>query len=208
MMLRKAVFLLYFLLVSVTLGAQINTFLGGNLQANYSWARGDEPTFSPGFGGGFSFVYWEYEYWFIKAGIDYYYKSSSVLDYPDIYDVPVVHPDDKVRISYKEQAVGIPLTFYLRPYEKGANGLLLTGTLEMIVVASLKANTDEYGEMVLEGGKERNWVKSNVGLGVGYQRQIDRNSYFNLIASYNLDIRANPSFNSITLTAEFIFGAY
>lgn len=208
MILRRAAYLVVFLLVSVVAEAQINTFLGGNLQGNYSWARGDEPASSPGFGGGFSFVYWEYEYWFIKAGIDYHHKSSSVMDYPDIYDVPVVHPDDKVRITYSEHAVGIPLTFYLRPYESGPNALLLTASLEPIVVASLKANTDEFGEMVLEGGNQRNWMKSNVGLGIGYQRQIDRNIYFNLIASYHLDIRANPAFNCFTLTAEFLFGAY
>jgi len=208
MMLRKAVYLLLFLLISVSAGAQINTYLGGSLQGNYSWIRGDEPTFSPGFGGGVSFIYWEREYWFIKTGIDYYNKSSSVLDYPDIYDVPVLDPDDKVRISYTENAVGIPVTLYFRPYESGANAMLLTGTLELIVLASLKANTEEYGEIILEGGEARNWTKTNVGLGVGYQRQLDSHTFLNLVASYNLDIRAAPAFNSFTLTAEIIFGIY
>ncbi|MEN8203301.1 MAG: hypothetical protein ABFS28_11945 [Bacteroidota bacterium] len=208
MMLRKAVYLLAFFLISVSAGAQINIYLGGNLEGNYSWIRGEEPTFHPGFGGGFSFVYWEYEYWFVKTGIDYYHKTSSVLNYPDIYDVPVVHPDDKVRISYTENAIGLPVSFYVRPYESGANALLLTGSLEMIVVASLKADTEEFGEMILEGSSERNWTKSNLGFGVGYQRQIDRHAYFNLVASFNMDIRATPSYNSFTLTLEYIFGAY
>jgi len=196
------------LLISVSAGAQINIYLGGNLQGNYSWIRGEEPTFQPGFGGGFSFVYWEYEYWFAKTGIDYFYQTSSVLDYPDIYDVPVVDPDDKIRISYTEHAVGLPVSFYFRPYESGANALLLTGTLEMLVIASLKADTEEYGEKVLKGSSDRNWTKSRIGLGVGYQRQIDRHAYLNIVASYNMDIRATPSFNSINLSLEYIFGAY
>lgn len=208
MKLKRAVYLLAFIGISLSAEAQINIYLGGNLQGNYSWIRGDEPTFSPGFGGGFSFVYWEREYWFIKTGLDYYYKSSSVLDYPDIYDVPVVDPDDKVRISYSEHAIGLPLGFYFRPYESGANAMLLTGTLEMFVVASMKADTEEFGEMVLKGSSQRNWTKSNVGLGVGYQRQVDRHAFLNIVASYNMDIRATPSYNSVNLTLEYIFGAY
>ena len=75
-MLRKALFLTAFMAFSLTAGAQINLYIGGNLQANYSWLRGDEATFEPGFGGGFSFVYWEFEYWFLKAGIDYQYRIA------------------------------------------------------------------------------------------------------------------------------------
>lgn len=208
MMLKRAVYLLAFLLVSLAAEAQVNVFLGGSLQGNYSSIRGDEPTYNPGFGAGFTFIYWEYEYWFIKTGFDYYYKSSSVLDYPDIYEVPVLDPDDKIRISYTENAVGLPISLFFRPYESGANALLLTATLEMIVIASLKADSEEYGEMVLEGSSQRNWTKSNVGFGVGYQRQIDRNAFINIVASYTMDIRSTPSFNTINLSLEFIFGAY
>ena len=68
-MFKRAVYLAVFLLISVSAQAQINVYMGGNLQGNYSWIRGDEQTMEPGFGGGFSFVYWEYEYWFLKAGI-------------------------------------------------------------------------------------------------------------------------------------------
>jgi hypothetical protein len=207
-MLKRAIYLIIFLLISISAEAQVNSYVGGNIQGNYSWIRGDEPTFSPGFGAGFSFVYWEYEYWFFKVGVDYHLKSSSILDYSDVYDVPPKDPDDKIRISYTENSVGLPLTFYFRPYESGANALLLAGTLEMMVVASLKADSDEYGELVIPGGGARTWVKSNVGLGVGYQRQFEKYTYLNIVASYNIDLRAEPAFNSITLTAELIFGVY
>lgn len=208
MMLRKAVYLVIFILVSLTAEAQVNIYLGGNLQGNYSWARGEEATFHPGFGGGFSFVYWEYEYWFIKTGLDYYHKTSSKLDYPDIYDVPVVHPDDKVRIRYAEHAVALPLTFYFRPYESGANAMLLTGGLEMMVVLHSKADSDEFGEKVLKGSSDRNWTKSGVEAGIGYQRQLDRHAFLNVVLSFSTDIRATPSYNSVNLTLEYIFGAY
>jgi hypothetical protein len=207
-MFKRAVYLLIFVSISISANAQINLYMGGNVQGNYSWIRGDEPTYDPGFGAGFSFIYWEYEYWFIKAGIDYHYKTSSIFDYTDIYGVPPLEPDDKIRISYTEQAVGIPVTFFFRPYERGSNALLLTGTLEPMVVASLKANSDEYGELVLPASGSRTLVKSNVGIGVGYQRQIDKHKFLNLVAAYSMDLRGTPSYNAITLTAEFIFGVY
>ena len=207
-MLKRAVYLVIFLFISIVAEAQINLYMGGNVQGNYSWIRGEEPTFNTGFGGGVSFIYWEYEYWFIKAGIDYHHKSSSKMDYPDIYSVEPVDPDDKIRINYTEDAIGIPLTFYFRPYERGENALLLAGTLETIVVASLKADSEEYGELVLPAGGARTLIKTNVGLGIGYQRQFDKHSYLNIIASYNVDVRGTPAFNCITLTAELIFGVY
>ena len=98
-MLKKAVDLVIFLFTSIVAEAQVNLHMGGNVQGNYSWIRGEEPTSNTGFGGGFSFIYWEYEYWFIKAGIDYHHKSSSIMDYPDIYGVEPVDPDDKIRIN-------------------------------------------------------------------------------------------------------------
>jgi hypothetical protein len=205
---KRATFLFVFVLASLAAKAQINMYLGGNIQGNYSWIRGEEPTYEPGMGGGFSFVYWEREYWFVKTGLTYIYQSSSVLDYPDIYDVPVVHPDDKVRIAYREHAVGLPVSFYFRPYESGPNALLLTGSLEMMLVASLKADSDEFGELTLEGSSARNWTKSRIGMGVGYQLQIDRHAYLNIVASYHMDIRATPSFNTLNLTLEYLFGAY
>ena len=205
---KRAVYAITFLLISISAGAQINLYLGGNLQANYSWIRGADPTYSPGFGAGFSFVYWEYEYWFIKAGLDYTYKSSSCLHYPDDYDVPITDPDDKVNITFSEQCVGIPLTIYFRPYESGANSLLITGSLEMMFVAHLKENAEEYGELILKGNDIKSRMKSNVGFGLGYQRQLDNHMYLNIVPSFNMDIRAARPCNSIKLTVELLFGVY
>ncbi|MFO7933584.1 MAG: hypothetical protein R6U78_05830 [Bacteroidales bacterium] len=197
-----------FLLISLNAGAQINIFLGGNLQGNYSWIRGDESTFKPGFGGGFSFVYWEYEYWFIKAGLDYANKSSSSLYYPEDYGVPIDELSDKTRITFIEQNVGIPLTVYFRPIEQGDNTLLITGTLEMMFVVHLKENSAEYGELVLTGNDVGNRTKTCLGLGVGYQRQLAQHTYLNIVPSFNLDLRSARPFNTINLTAELIFGVY
>ena len=205
---KRAVYAITFLLISISAGAQINLYLGGNLQANYSWIRGEDPTYSPGFGAGFSFVYWEYEYWFIKAGIDYGNRTSSVLAYPDVYGVAPQDPYDKIRIEFNEQTLSVPLTVYFRPYESGSNAMLLTGTLEMMVVASLKADSEEYGELEVAGGDARTWTKTSVGIGAGYQRQLDEHMFLNIIPSYNVDIRATPAYNTIKLTVELIFGVY
>jgi hypothetical protein len=194
--------------LSISAGAQINIYLGGNLQGNYSWIRGDEPVMQPGFGGGFSFVYWEYEYWFLKAGIDYNYKSSSILTYPEDYGEPITGPEDKVNISFAEQAVGVPLSIYFRPYESGSNTLLITGTLRTMFAFHMKEISDAYGELVLKGGELNTVAKTNIGIGVGYQRQLDQHLFLNIIPSFNLDIRADKAFNSINLTVELIYGVY
>jgi hypothetical protein len=208
MNMKRFAYLLVLLLISVSAGAQINLYLGANLQGNYSWIRADEHTFKPGFGGGLSFVYWEYEYWFIKAGLDYHYTSSSCLHFPEEYDIPITSPDDKVIISYAEHVGGLPLTVYFRPFESGENTLLITGTLEMMFLARLKMNSDEYGELILGSSDVKSWTKTNVGVGVGYQRQLDRHLYLNIVPSFHVDIRSERPFNSIRLTAEILFGIY
>jgi len=208
MILKRAVYVLVFFLFASTAGAQINIYLGGNLQGNYSWMRGDEHTFKPGFGGGFSFVYWEYEYWFIKAGLDYNYKSSSSLQYPDDYDTDITGPDDRINIEYFEQTVGVPLTVYFRPYESGNNAILITGTLETMFVVSLKENSEEFGEVIRKGTEVKGRTKTGVGIGVGYQRQLDRHLFLNVYPSYHVDLRSPRAFNSIKLTAELLFGIY
>jgi hypothetical protein len=208
MMKKRAVYLAVFFVFSLAAEAQINLYVGGNLQGNFSWLRGDEPTLDPGFGGGFSFVYWEYEYWFLKAGIDYNYKTSAMLEYPDDYGIEPTSPDDRVMITFTEQSVGIPLTIYFRPLEKGANTLLLAGTMQTSIVLGLKENTEEYGELVLKGSEVKTRIKTTLGLGVGYQRQLDTHLFLNILPSYNVDLRSVRAYNSITLTAELIFGVY
>lgn len=207
-MIKRVIHIVVFLFFATAAGAQINIFMGGNLQGNYSWLRGDEPTFRPGFGGGFSFVYWEYEYWFIKAGLDYHYKSSSSLVYPDDYDVDITDPEDRIHIRYTEQTIGVPLALYVRPFESGENTLLIVGKLETMLVVHLKEDSDEFGEVVRKGTEVKSRMKTGLGLGVGYQRQLDKQLYMNIYPSFNLDIRGHRAFNSITLTAEIILGVY
>ena len=208
MMLRKALYLFVFLVGSVASHAQINMYVGGNLQVNYSWIRGGDATREPGFGAGVSFIYWEYEYWFLKAGIDYTHLSSSMLDYPDDFDIVPEDENDKINITFSEHDIGIPLTIYFRPYEWGANTLLIAGTLKPIYVASVKESSEEYGDIVLKGTDMDTRVKTNVCIGFGYQRQLDKQMFLNIVPSYNVDLRGYKSFNSITLSIELIFGIY
>ena len=208
MMLKRALYLIVFLFISVASHAQVNMYLGGNLQGNYSWIRGGDASKEPGFGAGLSFIYWEHEYWFLKAGIDYNHMTSTMLDYPDDYGIVPENEDDKINITYTEQDIGIPITFYFRPYERGANTLLIAGTLKTIFIASLKENSEEYGEIALKRSDLDSQIKTSVGIGLGYQRQLDKHMFLNIIPSYNIDLRGYKAFNSITLSAEFIFGIY
>ena len=208
MMLKRALYLIVFLFISLASHAQVNMYLGGNLQGNYSWIRGGDASKEPGFGAGLSFIYWEHEYWFLKAGIDYNQMTSTMLDYPDDYGIVPENEDDKINITYTEQDIGIPITFYFRPYERGANTLLIAGTLKTIFIASLKENSEEYGEIALKRSDLDSQIKTSVGIGLGYQRQLDKHMFLNIIPSYNIDLRGYKAFNSITLSAEFIFGIY
>ncbi|MDF1573672.1 MAG: hypothetical protein P1P86_00580 [Bacteroidales bacterium] len=208
MMLKRALYLAIFLFVSLSVEAQINVYMGGNLQRNFSRIRGDEATREPGFGGGVNFVYWEYEYWFLKAGIDYNRRNSSALDYPDDYGITPVGPDDKIQITFTEQTLGIPLVLYFRPLESNGNTLLLTGSMNTMMVVGLKENSEEYGETTLKGDGIKNRIKSSLGIGIGYQRQLDKQMFLNLVPSYNIDLRGDRSFNSISITLELIFGVY
>jgi hypothetical protein len=207
-MFRKAFYLAVFSILSLSTQAQVNVYMGGSLQGNYSWIKGEEPTMEPGFGGGFSFVYWEYEYWFLKAGLDYNNRTSSILDYPDDFGVIPENPDDKIIITSNEQVIGIPLTIYFRPYEWGANTLLITGTLEAMIALNVKESSEEYGEIVFKGSDINSQTKTNLGIGVGYQRQLEKHTFLNIVPSFNLDLRSDRAYNSFTLTAELIFGVY
>lgn len=208
MSVKRAIYILGFLLITSTAGAQINIFLGGNLQGNYSWIRSEQKSYNPGGGAGFSLVYWEYEYWFIKSGINYTYKSSSSYEYPEIYGDTDYGPDDKINIDFSEQSIGIPLALYFRPYESGDNAMLITGSLELLFVLHQKASNEEYGELTFTGSDIYSRMRTNLGLGVGWQRQLDRNTYLNIYPSFTIDIRADRPFNSINLTAEILFGVY
>jgi hypothetical protein len=208
MRIKRAIYILGFLLLASTAGAQINIYIGGNLQGNYSWIRSEETSFKPGFGGGLSFVYWEYEYWFIKAGLDYHYKASSSYEYPDVFGVTDYGPNDQINVDVFEHMAGVPLTVYFRPYESGKNALLITGSLETLFTAHMKVSNEEYGELILKGTDVKSRVRTNVGIGVGYQRQLDRNVFLNIYPSFNMDIKAHRPFNTINLTAEILFGVY
>jgi hypothetical protein len=135
-------------------------------------------------------------------------RSSAVLDYPDDYGIVPEDENDKIHITYLEQTVGIPLTFCFRPIESRGNTMLITGSLNTLVVAGMQLDSEEYGEHRLKGTDIKTRLKSSVGIGIGYQRQLDKNLYLNIVPSYNIDLTGDKAFNSIILSAEVIFGIY
>ena len=136
------------------------------------------------------------------------YKSSSTYEYPDIFGEPDFGPEDQINVDILSHSIGIPLTVYIRPYESGKNAILIIGKLETLITLHEKASNEEYGEVVYKGTDIDSQIRTNVGIGVGYQRQLDRYIFLNIYPSFNVDIRANHPFNSITLTAEILFGVY
>jgi hypothetical protein len=86
--------------------------------------------------------------------------------------------------------------------------MLLTGSLETLIAVRVKEDSELYGETVLEGTQVDQRIKSCLGLGVGYQRQLDRHMYLNIVPSFKFDLRSDRPFNSINLTAELLFGVY
>ena len=199
----------FFLLLScIALEAQINSYVGGNLQGLIGSVRSDSSTFKPGFGAGASFYYWEYDFWFFKAGIDYAYKSSSFSDYPFEFGDEYVDYPDRVSIEYFQHDISIPLMIYFSLFEQRGNALLLNGSLEMAFTIASKMTSPDIGEVKLSGSDIKNRLRTSVGLGVGYQRQLDRDLYINIYPSYNIDLRAHRPFRLIKLTAEIMFGVY
>ena len=113
-----------------------------------------------------------------------------------------------MQISITEHNIGVPLTVYFSPYESGSNTLLITGSFALMAVAHLKESTAEFGEIVLKGPDIKSRTKTNVGLGIGFQRQLDRQTYLNIVPSFQTDLRSPRAYYSLTLTAELIFGIY
>lgn len=188
--------------------AQINTFVGGNLQGSYSVVRENDASYKPGFGGGLNFYYWEYTYWFIKAGIDYSYKTSSYHDYPDVFGDTYLDYPDPVDINYIQHDISIPLSAYFPLLERQGNYFILVGTLEMAYAITGKLSNPEIGTLQLKGDDIKNRLRTAIGIGAGYQVQLDKNIYLNAFPSYNIDMRADRPFNSIRLTVEVMFGIY
>jgi len=208
MRIKHVLILLLFLSLSVASSAQINVYVGGNLQGLYSGVRADQSSYKPGFGLGASFYYWEYEYWFFKAGFDYTFKSSLVTDYPDDFFEGIEDFPTMVDILYKQQDLSLPLTVYFSVLENRGNALLLAGTLEVAYTTFVSQQNDLLGEIKLKGKHIQNPLKTSVGFGVGYQRQLDRNIFINAVPSFNVELRAPRPFNTIKLTVEVMFGVY
>jgi hypothetical protein len=80
--------------------------------------------------------------------------------------------------------------------------------MNTMVIVGLRENSEEFGELKLKGTDMQTHVKLNLGFGIGYQHQLDKNIYLNILPSYNMDLRSERAFNSLTLTAELIFGIY
>jgi len=204
----------FFLLAVIALflftgaNAQINTFIGGNLQGSYSVVRENDASYKPGFGGGLNFYYWEHTYWFIKAGIDYSNKSSGYYDYPVLFGEEYGDFPDPVEIKYIQHDISIPISAYFPILEKNGNYFILVGSLEMAFALIGRLSNADFGTIQLKGDDFNNRLRTTVGFGAGYQVQLDQNIYLNAFPSYHVDLRSDRPFNSIRLTVEIMFGIY
>ena len=100
------------------------------------------------------------------------------------------------------------MTVYFSVLENRGNALLLAGTMEIAYTTFVSQQNDLLGEIKLKGKHIQNPLKTSVGFGVGYQRQIERNIFINAVPSFNVELRAPRPFNTIKLTVEVMFGVY
>ncbi|HDR68105.1 MAG TPA: hypothetical protein ENN61_03545 [Bacteroidaceae bacterium] len=208
MRLKTLLLVLVFILMVSVIKAQINTYVGGTIQGLYTGARIDNATYKPGFGIGAAIYYWEFNDWFFKTGIDYTLKSSSFFDSPVLFGQAYQDDANDIKIDYRQHDLGIPLTIYFRLIERSSNAMLLTGTLEMSYALAGIMKSDGFDKVILTGRDFDKRLRTAVGIGVGYQWQIDRDLFFNLIPSYNVDLRSERPFNTFKLTVEMMFGIY
>ncbi len=207
---RRITFLVVFLtLISLQhTVAQINTFIGASVTPSFTGVRSDEASFRPGFSTGFTYVYWDFTNWFFKSGLNYSFRSSEILDYPQYFTNVYNNPPVPVRLVYDQRNLAVPLTAYFAFYNRNQNALLVTAGMELLVTTSVTYTHETYGSSTLKRASLDNRFKTQLGLGVGYQRQLTDFLYLNLVPSFYMDIRSDRPFNSIRLTMELIYGIY
>jgi len=207
---RRITLLLGFLILTSLqhAGAQINTFAGASFTPSFTGVRSDDASFRPGYSAGFSYIYWDFTNWFIKSGINYSFRSSEILDYPEYFTNVYNNPPVPVRMVYDQRSLAVPLTAYFAFYNRNENALLVTAGMELLLTTSVTYTHDTYGSSTLRSADLDNRFKTQLGLGVGYQRELTNFLYLNLVPSFYMDIRSDRPFNTIRLTMELIYGIY
>ena len=196
------------LLATQHIQAQINTFMGVTVSPSLTGVRQTEASYRPGFSAGVSYIYWDFTNWFIKSGLEYTFRSSEILDYPEYFEGVRNDPPVPVHMVFDQKNIMIPLTAYFAFFNKAENALLLTAGMELMVTTSVSYSHDTYGKATLRGDDLDNRFKTHLGIGVGYQRQLSRFLYLNAVPSFYMDVRSDRPFNSIRLTLELIYGVY
>ncbi len=205
---RKVFIAVLFLLIVSTGSAQINSFVGAMAFPTIGKTRVYDGSMALGYGGGITYVFWEYKEWFIKSGAEFISRSSMIRDIPRHFEVPSGSELVLTDVNYQQQDLAIPIAVYYLPYEKKGNAVLVMGGMNVMYSIREKYMHDTYGSVVFSGEDIENEVKIGFTLGAGYQRELSNIMFLNVFPTFNMEIKANKPFTSIGLTVELIYGIY
>ncbi|MFC2129311.1 hypothetical protein ACFLQX_00875 [Bacteroidota bacterium] len=208
MQFRRFTLIVCMLSIYMTSSAQITSFVGGRVYPTFGKTRVYDGSFALGYGAGFTYVFWEYDAWFIKAGVDFVSRSSNIVDIPRYFEVPLSEELVTVDIHYTQQDIDLPVALYYRLYEQRDNAFIVMGGMDIIYTLRTLYQHDTYGKSIVIGDDNKQRINIGFSLGAGYQREISNIFFINILPTINLDIRSEKPFTYFGLTVEMIYGIY
>jgi len=205
---RRIFLIVTLLYLSLSGFSQITSFVGGSVFPSISKTRNDNTSFSPGLGGGITYVFWEYPNWFIRTGMEYVSRSSGVYEIPRYFDLTEGNPLEKTDMVFTQQNIVVPISLYYIPFRKKGNAMLVLGGMDIFYVSRMKFKHDDYGLATLSGTDIDQQIIAGLTLGAGYQRELSDILFINIYADMDMDIRADRPFQSFELKIELIYGIY
>lgn len=205
---RKYLIVIALLLLANAGTAQITSFVGARAYPSYGKTRVYDGSMALGYGAGITYVFWEYNNWFIKTGADFLSRTSTIQDIPRYYEVPRGLELVRTDVLYKQQDISVPIYIYYLPWEKKGNAILVVGGMDVMYTIQTNYEHDTFGSVSFDGADIDNKVKAGFTLGAGYQRELTDIMFLNVYPTINLDIRSDKPFTSFGLTLEWIYGIY
>ncbi len=208
MQIRRYIFLISLLSIFFTGTSQITSFIGARAYPTIGKTRASNSSMSVGYGAGITYIFWEYEDWFIKTGADYLSRSSQVNELPRYFQVPFGQELQKIDMRYTQNDINIPIAVYYLPYREKGNAVIVMGGMDVMYSMETKYEHEVYGSALFSGEDIDQHIKIGFSFGAGYQREFSDVLFLNVLPTMNLDIRSDKPFISFGLTLEMIYGFY
>jgi len=188
--------------------AQVSNYFGGALNSGISKIRKSTASVSYSFGGGFSYVLWEYPEWYLKTGLEFQVLTSGVYEIPKYFDVPSEDAYTRVDMHFSQQEVFLPIMGFFPVFGNKNHSALLCAGMGVSYILSEGYSLEGYDRIRLTGSDIERHYKTGVLAGAGYQRRYSDYLYLNIFPVMHLDLKAIKPFTSFNLTIELVYGAY